>query len=120
MNAPLVTAIVTLIIGFIGPLRRAFHDEGRVLNASFTQSLKTLGKLYTGVGTFFFGGSLASKKNWRESIFPLAYLFLWRFLAVPVISIATVYGLRKRFPHYIRQDPMLDFVLAISHSGPPA
>lgn len=120
MNAPLVSAVLTLVIGFIRPLRKAFHKEGGALNASFTQSLKTIGKLYAGTGTFFFGGSLASKKEWRAGVFPLAYLFVLRFLIVPSISIGAVYGLRTRFPNYIRKDPVLDFVLAISHSGPPA
>lgn len=51
---------------------------------------------------------------------PLAYLVLWRFFLVPLASIGVVYSLRSRFPNYIKHDPMLDFVLAISHTGPPA
>ena len=56
----------------------------------------------------------------RARFLPLAYLFLWRFFIVPVISISVVYGLRSRWPHYIKSDPVIDFVLAISHVGPPA
>lgn len=120
VNAPLLTAIVTLIVGLVRPLRKAFHSEGGALNASFTQSLKTMGKLYTGTATFFFGGSLVHKMQWRHGILSLIYLFIYRFVIVPTISIGAMYGIRKRYPEYIRRDPVLDFVLAISHTGPPA
>lgn len=56
----------------------------------------------------------------RAEIWPLLYLFVWRFFIVPGISISVVYGLRQGFPHYVKRDPVLDFVLAISHAGPPA
>lgn len=104
----------------IGPLRRTFFEEGGALNASLTQSIKTLGKLYTGLQMFVLGGKLVQKKGGKAKKLPLLYLFLFRFILVPAISISVVYGLRARFPHYVKADPILDFVLAIAYVGPPA
>lgn len=61
-----------------------------------------------------------SNRGGRARILPLLYLFAYRFFIVPATSISLVYLLRSHFPHYIKADPMLDFVLAISHVGPPA
>ncbi|CAD6587586.1 MAG: hypothetical protein CYPHOPRED_003969 [Cyphobasidiales sp. Tagirdzhanova-0007] len=119
-NPPLVAGLLAIFIGMIGPMRRFFFSEDGPLDASFTQSLKTIGKLYTAMQMLVLGGKLVSKKTSRARFLPLAYLFLWRFFIVPVISISVVYGLRSRWPHYIKSDPVIDFVLAISHVGPPA
>lgn len=120
VNPPLIAAILAICIGLIGPLRRAFFEEGGALNASFTQSIKTLGKLYTGLQMFVLGGKLVAKKGGKARKWPLLYLFVFRFFIVPAISISIVYGLRSKFPHYAKADPILDFCLAIAYVGPPA
>ena len=120
VNPPLVAAILAIVIGLIKPLHHAFFEEGGALNASLTQSIKTLGKLYTGLQMFVLGGKLVQKSGGKAKKLPLLYLFVFRFFIVPAISISVVYGLRSRFPHYVKADPILDFVLAIAYVGPPA
>jgi predicted permease len=48
MNPPLIAAIVAVVFGLIPPIRHAFFDSGKPLNATITQSVDYLGKLYTG------------------------------------------------------------------------
>jgi len=145
VNPPLIAAILAIVLGVIKPTRWLIFDEDGPLQASFTQSLTSLGKLYTALQMFALGGKLVSKqcvlficsryrlKQWakihvlwlrnragRAKLWPLAYLFVYRFAIVPLISGSVVYGIRARWPHYVVRDPMLDFVLAISNVGPPA
>lgn len=163
VNPPLVAGIVAIVIGAIKPTHKLFFEEGGALNSSLTQSMTTIGKLYTGLQMFVLGGKLVSKKcvltpassatatlhfhclamtdalsrtfhllalaliyvhlvnrGGRARILPLLYLFAYRFFLAPAASISLVYLLRRRFPGYIKADPMLDFVLAIAHVGPPA
>jgi len=119
-NPPLVAGLLAITFGLISPLRRTLFEEGGALNASVAQSLISLGKLYTALQIFVLGGKLVAKESGRARIGPLLYLFLWRFCLVPIIAMSAVYGLRQHFPNYAKHDPMLDFVLAISHVGPPA
>ena len=64
--------------------------------------------------------SVEPHRSGRAKLWPLAYLFLYRFVLVPLISGSVVYGIRARWPNYVARDPMLDFTLAISNVGPPA
>ncbi|KAK9898182.1 auxin efflux carrier [Cystobasidium minutum MCA 4210] len=119
-NPPLIAAILAIILGLIKPTRWLIFDEDGPLQASFTQSLTSLGKLYTALQMFALGGKLVSKKAGRAKVWPLVYLFLYRFAIVPAISGSIMYGIRARWPRYVTRDPMLDFALAISNVGPPA
>jgi hypothetical protein len=136
---------LAIVLGVIKPTRWLIFDEDGPLQASFTQSLTSLGKLYTALQMFALGGKLVSKqyvysstneyyrhglelnallltsyRAGRAKLLPLAYLFIYRFALVPLISGSVVYGIRARWPNYVVRDPMLDFVLAISNVGPPA
>lgn len=48
LNPPLIAAIVAVVFGLIPPIRHAFFDSGKPLNATVTQSIDYVGKLYTG------------------------------------------------------------------------
>jgi predicted permease len=48
-NPPLIAAVVALVFGLISPLHYAFFSKGEPLNATVTQSVDYLGKLYTGM-----------------------------------------------------------------------
>lgn len=72
VNPPLIAGIIAIIIGAIPPTHKLFFEEGGALNASFTQSITTIGKLYTGLQMFVLGGKLVSKKCVQPS--PPAHL----------------------------------------------
>lgn len=54
LNPPLIAAMVAVTFGLIPPLRHAFFDKGKPLNATIVQSIAYLGKLYTGKACFIF------------------------------------------------------------------
>lgn len=62
VNPPLIAAILAIALGLIKPTRWLIFDEDGPLQASFTQSLTSLGKLYTALQMFALGGKLVSKK----------------------------------------------------------
>ncbi|KAL7006329.1 hypothetical protein EMMF5_004215 [Cystobasidiomycetes sp. EMM_F5] len=119
-NPPLIAGLLAIFFGVIPGTHKLLFEESGALNSSLTQSIKTVGDLYTGLQIFVLGGKLVSKNVSRPRLFPLLYLFAWRFVFMPAIATALVYTLRTRYPDYIKADPILDFVLAISHVGPPA
>ncbi|KAG8738480.1 hypothetical protein FRC10_006793, partial [Ceratobasidium sp. 414] len=113
LNPPLIASIVAVVFGLIPPIRHAFFDNGKFLNATLTQSIDYLGKLYT-------GSKLRSKPGAKFPAPPAIALFLHRFFLMPAIMISVVHLLRARWPNYVERDPMLDFVLSIIGIGPPA
>lgn len=66
------------------------------------------------------GAQLASKKGSKASPLIMLWLFAYRFFLAPVISIATVYAVRTRWPDLMERNPFLAFVICISNIGPPA
>ncbi|QRV85941.1 auxin efflux carrier transmembrane protein [Ceratobasidium sp. AG-Ba] len=120
LNPPLIAAIVAVLFGITPPLRHSFFDKGKVLNATITQSIDYLGKLYTALQIFVLGSKLRSKPGAKFPVAPAIALFFHRFFLMPAIMISVVYALRARWPNYIERDPMLDFVLSIVGIGPPA
>ena len=136
VNPPLVAGLLAIFFGLIPATHKALFTEKGIFTSNFTQSIKTLGDLYTGLQIFVLGGKLVTKKcvfiadafcladalrsTSRAKFGPLLYLFIWRFALLPAVSIGLIYLLRSSYPNYIKQDAILDFVLAISQVGPPA
>ncbi|KAF8744331.1 Membrane transport protein, partial [Rhizoctonia solani] len=120
MNPPLVAAAIAIVFGLISPLRHAFFSKGEPLNATITQSVNYLGKLYTALQMFVLGSKLRSKSGDKLPILSTSVLFIHRFIIMPAIMISIVYFLRSTWPSYVERDPMLDFVLSIVGIGPPA
>jgi len=83
-------------------------------------SIENVGGLFTALQMFVLGAHLYSKKGSHASIPILIFLFTWRFFVAPALSIGVIYLIRTRLPTWIDNDPMLDFVLMISNTGPPA
>lgn len=101
-----------------------------------------LGELYTSLEMFALGAALWSKGHLRRSgvpIITLSWLLVYRFVISPAVSIATVWALRKWLPDVMVSlstlsssvfaadgimiqfhDPMFDYVLMLSNTGPPA
>ncbi|CAE6420265.1 unnamed protein product [Rhizoctonia solani] len=120
INPPLIAAIVALVFGLVSPLHHAFFGKGEPLNATVTQSVDYLGKLYTALQMFVLGSKLRSKAGDKLPILSTTVLFIHRFIVMPAIMIGVVYLLRSTWPSYVERDPMLDFVLSIVGIGPPA
>lgn len=119
VNPPMWGGLAAVVVGLIPFLRHALFDTTGLLSP-LAQSIEKLGKLYTVLQMFVLGAHLYSKKGTRPAYAPLAFLFIFRFLAIPALSIGTVYGVRKVLGDRIRKDPVLDFVMAMSPTGPPA
>ncbi|KAF8609954.1 endoplasmic reticulum protein [Ceratobasidium sp. AG-I] len=115
LNPPLIAAIVAVAFGLIPPVRHAFFDKGKPLNATVVQSVD-----YLALQMFVLGSKLRSKQGAKFPIFPAIALFFHRFILMPAIMISVVHFLRMRWPNYVERDPMLDFVLSIVGIGPPA
>ncbi|CAE6486246.1 unnamed protein product [Rhizoctonia solani] len=120
INPPLIAAIVAIVFGLIPPLHHAFFEKGEPLNATVTQSVNYLGKLYTALQIFVLGSKLRSKAGDKLPILSTTILFIHRFIVMPAIMISVVYFLRSTWPNYVEQDPVLDFVSSIVGIGPPA
>lgn len=62
VNPPLVAGLLAVFFGLIPGTRHLLFEEEGALNASFTQSIKKLGQLYTAMQMFILGGKIVSKK----------------------------------------------------------
>ncbi|KAG8679949.1 hypothetical protein FRC09_018599, partial [Ceratobasidium sp. 395] len=107
LNPPLIAAIVAVVFGLIPPIRHAFFDNGKLLNATIVQSIDYLGKLYTALQIFVLGSKLRSKPGAKFPVAPAIALFVHRFILMPAVMIGVVYLLRNRWPNYVERDPML-------------
>lgn len=90
------------------PLRRLPQTDlvPSDLRDSLPQS--NLGSLYTVLQMFVLGAHLYSKKTSHRPPFgALAYLFLYRFFLMPVISVGTIYLMRKHLGEWVKADPVL-------------
>ncbi|KAK4686566.1 hypothetical protein P7C73_g3558, partial [Tremellales sp. Uapishka_1] len=119
MNPPMIGGLAAIIAGVIPFLHKWLFAENAWLSP-FSQSIENLGALYAVLQTFVLGAHLKSKKGSKPPLWPLLYLFTYRFFIMPLISISVVYSTRKWLGGKILLDPVLDFVMAISAVGPPA
>ncbi len=130
-NAPLVGALIGVVIGLVHPLHRAFFSDtadGGIFTAWLTASLKNVGSLFVPLPVVVAGVSLYAAMNEARarghfaSTVPwltITYILLIRFVVWPIISIASIYGLASR-TDVLGSDPMLWFAMMLMPTGPPA
>lgn len=130
-NAPLLGALIGVVIGLIHPLHRAFFNDtsnGGIFSAWLTASLENIGSLFVPLPVVVAGVSLYSAMKEARARGPLAsavpwltvaYILLVRFVVWPIISIALIYGIASR-TDILGPDPMLWFAMMLMPTGPPA
>ncbi|KAF8208866.1 hypothetical protein K438DRAFT_1813035 [Mycena galopus ATCC 62051] len=118
MNPPLVGGILAVCFGLIP----WFHTElfGSGILSPLADSINNVGKLFSALQMMTLGAHLYSKKGSPVQPLHLAWLFTYRFILAPALSISVVYFIRTTWPNFLDNDPMLDFVIAISNTGPSA
>ncbi|KAK3324937.1 auxin efflux carrier [Apodospora peruviana] len=136
-NAPLLGALLGLIIGLVPALQRAFFNdanEGGIFTAWLTASLKNIGGLFVPLPVVVAGVSLyTSMKEAREHTrdgslaeaakktpwWTFTYILVVRFLLWPAASIGLVYAVTSR-TEILGDDPMLWFTMMLMPTGPSA
>ncbi|OCF71832.1 hypothetical protein I204_07895 [Kwoniella mangroviensis CBS 8886] len=119
MNPPMYGGLAAIVAGLIPFLHNWLFKKGAWLSP-LSDSIDKIGKLYAALQMLVIGAHLKTKKGSRPPIFPLIYLFIFRFVVMPVISISMVYGIRKAVGDKILNDPVLDFIMMLAPVGPPA
>jgi len=130
LNAPLLGAILGVVIGLVPALHRAFFSDtqdGGIFSAWLTQSLKSVGGLFVPLPVVVAGVSLylsmqkVKDENSREGTpwLTTTFILVIRFVIWPVVSIALIYGLAKK-TDILGTDPMLWFAMMLMPTGPPA
>ncbi|KAJ7069851.1 hypothetical protein C8F01DRAFT_531628 [Mycena amicta] len=118
MNPPLIGGLLAVTFGLIP----WFHTElfGAGMLSPVSDSINNIGKLFSALQMLVLGANLYSKKG--SSVHPLvmAWLFTYRFVVAPAISISVVYYLSTTWPTLLGTDPMMRYVLCMSNVGPPA
>ncbi|KAJ6508889.1 membrane transport protein-domain-containing protein [Mycena sanguinolenta] len=118
MNPPLLGGILAVCFGLIPWFHTELFGPG-VLSALY-DSINNVGKLFSATQMMVLGAHLYSKKGSAVLPLHLAWLFTYRFILAPALSISVVYFIRTTWPNFLDNDPMLDFVIAISNTGPSA
>jgi predicted permease len=92
-NPPLTGAILAIIIGLIPPIKRQFYHEEGFFYGTVTTSLTNIGELFTALMLFILGANLQIKTQGETStpIGVLIYIYIMRFLLLPLISIIVVW-----------------------------
>ncbi|KAF7365285.1 Dual specificity kinase 1 [Mycena venus] len=118
MNPPLMGGILAVCFGIIP----WFHTElfGAGVLSPISDSINNVGKLFSAMQMMILGAHLYSKKGSNVQPLLLAWLFTYRFILAPALSISVVYFIRTTWPNFLDNDPMLDFVISISNTGPSA
>lgn len=131
INAPLIGALIGLIIGLTPALHRAFFadtPDGGIFTAWLTASLKNTGGLFVSLQVILVGVKLSSslrkmkrgesnagRMPWSAALF----VFGIRYLFWPLVSISAIYGL-ARLGWLGRSDGILWFSMMLMPTGPPA
>ncbi|KAJ7147494.1 membrane transport protein-domain-containing protein [Mycena crocata] len=118
INPPLRGGILAVCFGLIPWFHRELFGPG--ILSPISDSINNVGKLFSALQMLVLGAHLYSKKGSKVNPLLLAWLFTYRFVIAPAISISVVYYIRTTWPNLLEKDPMLDFVLAMSNVGPPA
>ncbi|KAJ6557414.1 membrane transport protein-domain-containing protein [Mycena vulgaris] len=118
VNPPLTGGILAIGFGLIPWFHRELFGPG--ILSPISDSISNVGKLFSALQMLVLGSHLYSKKGSKTQPFLLAWLFTYRFVIAPTLSISVVYFIRTTWPNVLDKDPMLDFVLAMSNVGPPA
>jgi len=132
LNAPLLGAVLGVIIGLVPVLHRAFFadtQEGGIFTAWLTASLKNVGQLFVPLPVIISGVSLyTSARKQREEDgeekvpYPwveTTFILVVRFVLWPVASIAFIYALATK-TNWLGTDPMLWFTMMLMPTGPSA
>ncbi len=130
-NAPLLGAVIGVVIGLSPPLHRAFFsnsEDGGIFTAWLTASFKTIGSLFVPLPVVVAGVSLysafhAARENSQRQVklpwITVTFLLFVRFVIWPVLSIAAIYLLVSK-TDVLPWDPMLWFTMMLMPTGPPA
>ncbi|KAJ7640540.1 membrane transport protein-domain-containing protein [Mycena rosella] len=118
INPPLMGGLLAVGFGLIPWFHRELFGPG--ILSPISDSISNVGKLFSALQMLVLGSHLYSKKGTKTKPFFLVWLFTYRFVIAPALSISVVYFIRTTWPNLIDKDPMLDFVLAMSNVGPPA
>lgn len=134
LNAPLLGAVLGVIIGMTPPLYRAFFAStygGGIFTAWLTESWKNIGGLFVPLPLIVAGISLYS--SYQESkqgdgaklAVPRAttvFILAVRFIIWPVFSIGVIYAIAQKSGRggLLSDDPMLWFAMSLMPTGPPA
>lgn len=131
LNAPLLGALLGVLIGMIPVLHHAFFDStysGGIFTAWLTESWKNIGGLFVPLPLIVAGISLytsyhdAKQNDGATAGTPLAttaFILTIRFVLWPIISIGTIYAIAKG-SGVLGTDPMLWFAMMLMPTGPPA
>jgi predicted permease len=136
LNAPLVGAVLGVIIGLTPPLHRAFFNntyDGGIFTAWLTESWKNIGSLFVPLPLIVAGISLytswqdarSSSSTSSDSSIPkatTAFILAIRFILWPVLSIGSIYLITSKtgIGGFLSDDPMLWFTMMLMPTGPPA
>ncbi|EXJ73040.1 uncharacterized protein A1O5_04189 [Cladophialophora psammophila CBS 110553] len=133
-NAPLLGAIVGVIIGLVPALHRSFFNdtyEGGIFTAWLTASLKNIGGLFVPLPVVVAGVSLytamqevrkASAGGQKTQPMPwptVTFIMLTRFVVWPAASIYFIFLVASKST-VLGPDPMLWFAMMLMPTGPPA
>ncbi|KAJ7784838.1 hypothetical protein DFH07DRAFT_483 [Mycena maculata] len=118
MNPPLIGGLLAIFFGIIPWFHTQLFGSGFL--SPIYNSISNVGKLFSALQMLVLGAHLYSKQGTKSKPFHLVWLFFYRFAIAPAISISVVYGIRTTWPDLLDNDPMLDFVIAMSNVGPPA
>ncbi|KAJ7794164.1 auxin efflux carrier [Mycena olivaceomarginata] len=120
MNPPLVGGILAVCFGLIPWFHTEFFGAGVL--SPISDSINNVGKLFSALQMMILGAHLYSKKGSAVLPLHLAWLFTYRFILAPALSISVVHYIRTTWPNFLVRDndPMLDFVISMSNTGPSA
>lgn len=134
LNAPLLGAVLGVIVGLIPPLHRAFFANtynGGIFTAWLTESWKNVGGLFVPLPLIVAGISLytsyqeGKQGNGSRTAIPkatTAFILVVRFIVWPIFSIGVIYAIVQRSGRhgFLSSDPMLWFAMMLMPTGPPA
>ena len=126
-NAPLIGALIGLVLGIVPPFHTAFFnepDQGGIFKAWLTTSLKNVGELFAALQLVTVGAKLAAsllkmKKGedaGKVRLVPSLTIFFIRFVAWPLLSIGFIYVVASK-TNWLDDDPVLWFVMMLLPTG---
>ena len=131
INAPLIGALIGVVIGLTPALHRAFFadtPDGGIFTAWLTTSLKNTGELFVSLQVILVGVKLSSslrkmkRGDDNSGHLPLSaavFVFGIRYVFWPLVSISAIYGMIKA--GWLGQnDGILWFSMMLMPTGPPA
>ena len=126
-NPPLTGAVLAICIGLIPPLKHEFYHREGFFFGTVTTSLTNIGELFTALMLFILGAGLQIKSQGdaRTPILVLLYIYIMRFILMPLIGIVVVWkvsdwGWLDDDAHEgLGGDPMMKFIMCMIPAGPP-